>query len=92
MDWSGGNGFRHAFDPGGRLTTLTDYNDQTLTCAYDASANGFLWPQIVLHAQDRFTLPIALNPMVGLYEQEYGSLMAGRASTDRWRVRVQQRA
>ena len=38
-DWSGGNGLRYAFDPGGRLTTLTDYNDQTLTYAYDASEN-----------------------------------------------------
>jgi ABC-type glycerol-3-phosphate transport system permease component len=39
--------------------------------------NSFLWPQIILQTQDRFTLPIALNLMVGLYEQEYGSLMAG---------------
>jgi ABC-type glycerol-3-phosphate transport system permease component len=45
--------------------------------AFMGAWNGFLWPQIVLHTQDRFTLPIALNLMVGLYEQEYGSLMAG---------------
>jgi ABC-type glycerol-3-phosphate transport system permease component len=45
--------------------------------AFMGSWNSFLWPQIVLHTQDRFTLPIALNLMVGLYEQEYGSLMAG---------------
>jgi ABC-type glycerol-3-phosphate transport system permease component len=39
--------------------------------------NSFLWPQIILHNQERFTLPIALNQMVGLYYQEYGVLMAG---------------
>jgi ABC-type glycerol-3-phosphate transport system permease component len=39
--------------------------------------NNFLWPQIILHSSDRFTLPIALNQMVGLYQQQYGMLMAG---------------
>lgn len=39
--------------------------------------NSFLWPQIILHHSDRFTLPIALNQMVGLYAQQYGTLMAG---------------
>jgi ABC-type glycerol-3-phosphate transport system permease component len=39
--------------------------------------NSFLWPQIILHSQERFTLPIALNQMIGLYYQEYGVLMAG---------------
>jgi len=39
--------------------------------------NNFLWPQIILQTQDRFTLPIALNQMVGLYKQDYGVLMAG---------------
>ncbi|MBC7806485.1 MAG: carbohydrate ABC transporter permease [Akkermansiaceae bacterium] len=39
--------------------------------------NGFLWPQILLHSQERFTLPIALNQMIGLYNNEYGMLMAG---------------
>ncbi len=38
--------------------------------------NSFLWPQIILHTSERFTLPIALNQLVGLYQQEYGSLMA----------------
>lgn len=41
------------------------------------SWNGFLWPQILLHSQERFTLPIALNQMIGLYNNEYGMLMAG---------------
>jgi len=39
--------------------------------------NSFLWPQIILHSQERFTLTIGLNQMVGLYRQEYGVLMAG---------------
>lgn len=39
--------------------------------------NSFLWPQIILHSSERFTLPIGLNQMVGLYQQQYGMLMAG---------------
>ena len=41
------------------------------------SWNSFLWPQIILHHSERFTLPIALNQLVGLYSQQYGTLMAG---------------
>jgi ABC-type glycerol-3-phosphate transport system permease component len=39
--------------------------------------NSFLWPQIILHNSQRFTLPIGLNQLVGLQSQEYGALMAG---------------
>ncbi len=39
--------------------------------------NGFLWPQILLHSSEKFTLPIALNQMIGVYNNEYGMLMAG---------------
>lgn len=39
--------------------------------------NSFLWPQIILNTRDKFTLPIALNQMINLYEQDYGVLMAG---------------
>jgi multiple sugar transport system permease protein len=39
--------------------------------------NSFLWPQIILQNQARFTLPIGLRAMVNLYTQEYGALMAG---------------
>ncbi len=39
--------------------------------------NSFLWPQIILHNRELFTLPIALSQMVGVYSQEYGMLMAG---------------
>ena len=41
------------------------------------SWNSFLWPQIMLHSNEKFTLPIALNQMVGIYSQNYGMLMAG---------------
>ncbi len=39
--------------------------------------NNFLWPQIILHNRNLFTLPIALSQMIGVYNQEYGMLMAG---------------
>ena len=39
--------------------------------------NSFLWPQIILHNRNLFTLPIALSQMIGTYNQEYGMLMAG---------------
>jgi len=45
--------------------------------SFMASWNSFLWPQIVLNTHERFTLPIALNQMVGPYSQKYGPLMAG---------------
>lgn len=45
--------------------------------SFMGSWNSFLWPQIVLHNANRFTLPIGLNQMVGMYQQSYGMLMAG---------------
>jgi ABC-type glycerol-3-phosphate transport system permease component len=45
--------------------------------SFMGSWNSFLWPQVILHHQERFTLPIAMNQMVSLYNQEYGTLMAG---------------
>jgi len=39
--------------------------------------NSFLWPQIIMHNRNLFTLPIALSQMIGVYNQEYGMLMAG---------------
>src|SRR5882672_6605109 len=39
--------------------------------------NSFLWPQIILHHRERFTLPIGMNQLVGLQQQQYGALMAG---------------
>lgn len=45
--------------------------------AFMGSWNSFLWPQILLHNASRFTLPIGLSQMLGLYSQQYGMLMAG---------------
>jgi ABC-type glycerol-3-phosphate transport system permease component len=45
--------------------------------SFMATWNSFLWPQIILHHSDRFTLPVALNQLVGVYQQQYGTLMAG---------------
>ncbi len=45
--------------------------------AFMGTWNSFLWPQIILHDSNKFTLPIGLNQMVGLYQQDYGVLMAG---------------
>lgn len=39
--------------------------------------NAFLWPLIIMRSQDRFTLPIGLQNMYAVYNQEYGMLMAG---------------
>jgi ABC-type glycerol-3-phosphate transport system permease component len=45
--------------------------------AFMGTWNSFLWPQIILHSNHLFTLPIALNQLVGLQRQDYGVLMAG---------------
>jgi ABC-type glycerol-3-phosphate transport system permease component len=44
-----------------------------------ASWNSFLWPQIVLQDEGKYTLPLGLAGMIGLaeYETRYGVLMAG---------------
>ena len=44
-----------------------------------ASWNSFLWPQIVLQDEDKYTLPMGLTGMIGIteYETQYGVLMAG---------------
>ncbi len=45
--------------------------------AFMNSWNSFIWPLIVIHGQERFTLPLGLNQMVGVYKEDYGALMAG---------------
>jgi ABC-type glycerol-3-phosphate transport system permease component len=45
--------------------------------AFMGTWNSFLWPQIILQSKHRFTLPIALNQLIGQYKQEYGVMMAG---------------
>ena len=39
--------------------------------------NSFLWPQIVLRSTEKYTLPIVIAQMTGVYENEYGLVMAG---------------
>ena len=39
--------------------------------------NSFLWPQIILHTKENFTLPIGLSQLSGTQEEILGPLMAG---------------
>ena len=41
------------------------------------SWNGYLWPLIILRDEAKYTLPIGLANLVGIYRQDYGMLMAG---------------
>ena len=41
------------------------------------SWNGYLWPLIILRDEEKYTLPIGLANLVGIYRQDYGMLMAG---------------
>lgn len=41
------------------------------------SWNGYLWPLIILRDEAKYTLPIGLANLVGIYRQDYGILMAG---------------
>lgn len=39
--------------------------------------NDYLWPLIVLRSADKFTYPVGLATLVGLYKVEYGMILAG---------------
>lgn len=41
------------------------------------SWNDYLWPLIVLRTMDKFTFPIGLASLFGLYKVEYGMILAG---------------
>ena len=41
------------------------------------SWNNYLWPLIILRDESKYTLPIGLANLVGIYRQDYGMLMAG---------------
>jgi ABC-type glycerol-3-phosphate transport system permease component len=43
-----------------------------------AEWNNFLWPQVILQSESKYTLPIGLNNMTGLpeYQHNYGIVMA----------------
>ncbi len=45
--------------------------------AFMNSWNNFLWPLIVLRSESKYTLPLGLAGLMGVYSQEYGMLMAG---------------
>ncbi|RLD11272.1 MAG: arabinose transporter permease [Chlamydiae bacterium] len=45
--------------------------------SYMGSWNSFIWPQIILHNEQRFPLTVALVQMKGVYVNEYGMMMAG---------------
>lgn len=45
--------------------------------AFMGSWNSFIWPQIILHTQELYTLPLGVSQMVGVYKEDYGALMAG---------------
>lgn len=42
-----------------------------------ASWNDFLWPSIVLRTPGRQTYPVGLASLVGLYQTQYGMILAG---------------
>lgn len=39
--------------------------------------NAFIWPLLMLNSEDKYTLPVALNTMVGLSRVDYSGLMLG---------------
>lgn len=39
--------------------------------------NDYLWPLIVLRSAEKFTYPVGLAALVGLYKVEYGMILAG---------------
>jgi ABC-type glycerol-3-phosphate transport system permease component len=43
-----------------------------------AEWNSFLWPQVILQSESKYTLPLALNNLLGLpeYQHNYGVVMA----------------
>ncbi len=45
--------------------------------AFMGSWNSYIWPQIILHSESLYPLPIGVSQMVGTYREDYGALMAG---------------
>lgn len=39
--------------------------------------NSFIWPLLMLNTEDNYTLPLALNTMIGLSRVDYSGLMLG---------------
>ena len=39
--------------------------------------NAFIWPLLMLNSEDKYTVPVALNTMIGLSHVDYSGLMLG---------------
>jgi len=39
--------------------------------------NSFIWPLLMLNSEDKYTVPVALNTMIGLSRVDYSGLMLG---------------
>jgi lactose/L-arabinose transport system permease protein len=39
--------------------------------------NSFIWPLLMLNTEDKYTIPVALNTMIGLSHVDYAGLMLG---------------
>ncbi|MEO7146437.1 MAG: carbohydrate ABC transporter permease [Terrimesophilobacter sp.] len=39
--------------------------------------NAFIWPLLMLNSEDNYTIPVALNTMIGLSRVDYSGLMLG---------------
>lgn len=39
--------------------------------------NSFIWPLLMLNTEDKYTIPVALNTMIGLSRVDYSGLMLG---------------
>jgi lactose/L-arabinose transport system permease protein len=39
--------------------------------------NAFIWPLLMLNTEDRYTVPVALNTMIGMSRVDYSGLMLG---------------
>ncbi|GAA3088975.1 carbohydrate ABC transporter permease [Streptosporangium carneum] len=42
-----------------------------------AQWNAFIWPLLMLNSEERFTVPVALNHLIGLSHVDYAGLMLG---------------
>jgi ABC-type glycerol-3-phosphate transport system permease component len=55
--------------------------------SFMGSWNSFLWPQIILHHDHRFTLPIGLNQMVSPFGLRPLSDLSATATSWGWKAK-----
>lgn len=48
-----------------------------MTLTFVNTWNEYFWPVVALRSSEKFTLPVGLATLVGMYRVEYGMLMAG---------------